>query len=58
MTRAQRRDLIRAERDIEIAALLDGYARLVRAQQGHECAGKIATAVEGLASSLRAGVLD
>jgi hypothetical protein len=58
MTRSRRRETIRAERDLEIADLLDGYARLVRAQEGHECAGKIATAVEGLASSLRAGVLD
>lgn len=57
-TRTEAELAIRAERDIEIAGFLDGYASLVRSQRTDPCAGELATAVEGLASSLRAGIVD
>jgi len=57
-TFAEVREAARAERDIEVAAFLDGYAGMVRAKRGDACAGPIATALEGLASSIRAGLVD
>jgi len=57
-TVAQIREAARAERDIEVAAFLDGYAALVRAGRDDPCSGPLATSIEGLASSLRAGLVD
>lgn len=57
-TFAQVRDDARAERDIEVAAFLDGHAAMIRAWRSDPCAREIATACEGLASSLRAGLID
>lgn len=57
-TFAQVRADAMAERDIQIAAWLDGHAALIRAKRRDVCAGETATACEGLASSLRAGLID
>lgn len=48
----------RAERDIEIAAFLEEWAKLVRAKHKGPCTSDIARAAEGLASSIRAGLVD
>lgn len=56
--RSRGREAIRAERDLEIAAFLETFARLVRRRRTDGCAPALAQAVEGLASSLRAGIVD
>ena len=63
MTRARRTfaevaAAAKAERDIELAAFLDGYAALARARRGDPLAPALATSIEGLASSIRAGLVD
>jgi hypothetical protein len=57
-TFAQVRADARAERDIEIADWLDQWAGLVRARRSAACAVPIAQAAEGLASSIRAGLVE
>lgn len=67
MTRSRRRVTIRAERDIEIADHIDGYAGAVenglpfgpnQLQHPPEIRGPLLAALRGLASSLRAGIVD
>jgi hypothetical protein len=57
-TFAEVREAAKAERDIEFAAFLDGYAALVRTRRADPCAAALATSIEGLASSVRAGLVD
>jgi hypothetical protein len=61
------RDMIRAERDLEIADFFDQYAAAVEQGLGHgpgprrhpeEIRGPLVSALRGLASSIRAGLVD
>ena len=61
------RDLIRAERDIEVAGWVDRYADAVehglslgpnRLQHSAEVRGPLVVAFRGLASSIRAGLVE
>lgn len=67
MTRAQRRETIRAERDIESADFIDAYADAVerglpfgpnRLRHPEEVRSPLLAALRGLASSFRAGLVD
>jgi hypothetical protein len=57
-TRAEIRAAAKAERDIEIAAWLDGYAALVDQRRDDPIASPLATAARGLANSIRAGLIE
>lgn len=58
-TRAEIRAAAKAERDLEVADFLESYAALKdsgRAPDAPPC--EVATMARGLASSLRAGIVD
>ena len=57
-TRAQIRAAAKAERDGEVAAFLDGYADLIDSRRDDPIASQLASAARGLASSIRAGLVD
>lgn len=67
MSRRQRRETIRAERDLESAAFIDLYADAVekglpfgpnRLRHPEEVRSPLLAALRGLASSFRAGIVD
>lgn len=57
-TVAEIRAAAKAERDIEIATFLDGYARLIQTRRDDPIAPELATAARALAGSIRAGLVD
>lgn len=67
MTRSRRRETIRAERDLESADFIDRYADAVenglpfgpnRLRHPEEIRSPLLSALRGLASSFRAGIVD
>lgn len=56
-TRAEIRTIAKAERDLEVAAFLDRFADQVDEGRGTR-ACEVSTMARGLASSLRAGLVE